>query len=113
MIPSSYKFVDGTSDRTHYGLVAQDVEELLKSLGMDSKDFGGFIKSPRPKMVEVEVENENGETITELQEVEGEYEYDYSLRYEEFIAPLVKMVQIQQTEIESLKAEIAEIKNSL
>ena len=106
--PSTYKFIDGTSDRTHYGLVAQDVEELMESLDMSSKDFAGFIKSPRQVMVEVE--GENGEMTSELQEVEGEY--DYSLRYDEFIAPLIKMVQMQQAEIDTLKTEISELKNS-
>jgi len=39
-------------------------------LGMTSLDFAGFIKSP----------NEDGS-------------YNYGLRYEEFIAPLIKTVQ--------------------
>lgn len=107
--PSSYKFIDGTSDRTHYGLIAQDVEELLDTLNMDSKDFAGFIKSPRQIMVEKTLED--GTTTSELEEVPDEY--DYSLRYEEFIAPLIKMVQMQQNEIQSLKEEIAAIKSSL
>lgn len=107
--PSTYKFVDGTSDRTHWGLVSQDVEELMESLEMDSKDFAGFIKSP--KQVMVEIEDENGEMTSELQEVEGEY--DYSLRYDEFIAPLIKMVQMQQEEIDALKTEIETMKTSI
>ena len=41
--PVSFKYNDGSSGRTHYGLIAQDVEELLATLGID---FGGFIKSP-------------------------------------------------------------------
>ena len=43
------------------------------------------------------------------QAVEGEY--IYGLRYEEFISPLIKMVQDQQREIESLKARLDELEN--
>ncbi|MFR8874751.1 MAG: hypothetical protein ACLVHV_15755 [Oscillospiraceae bacterium] len=36
-----------TSGRTHWGLISQDIEELLPQLGMTSMDFAGFIKSPK------------------------------------------------------------------
>lgn len=45
--PVSYKLNDGTSGRTHYGLIYQDVETILNALGMTSLDFAGFIKSPK------------------------------------------------------------------
>ena len=115
--PSSYKLIDGDSGRTHYGFIAQDIEALIEELGMSSMDFAGFIKSPKIKTTDVYDEDGNvTDTISEI--IEGEY--DYALRYEEFIAPLIKMVQVQQneiqtlkTELEAMKAEIAEIKNSL
>lgn len=88
--PCSYKFVKNTSDRTHNGMIAQDVEELLGSIGIDSKDFAAFIK------YEKEEKDEQGNTI-----------YGYGLRYEEFIAPLIKFVQYQQKRIESLESRIA------
>lgn len=113
--PSTYKFVDGTSDRTHYGLVAQDIEELMETLDMDSKDFAGFIKSPRQELVEVE--GENGEKTSELRDVEGEY--DYSLRYDEFISPIIAVVQDHETRLvklknenEQLRAEISTMKSA-
>lgn len=34
--PVSYKMIDGTSGRTHYGFIAQDIEELMNTLHMDS-----------------------------------------------------------------------------
>ena len=43
--PVSFKFVDGQSDRTHMGIIAQDLEETLSELNIPTKDFAAFIKS--------------------------------------------------------------------
>ena len=117
--PISYIRTDGESGRTHYGMGAQSVERLMEELGMTSMDFAGLIKSPMHEDYEVEEEveveklvpNENGKPISrkvrEIQKVTKQREipgrYRYGLRYEEFIAPLIKMVQMQQEEIEELK----------
>ena len=45
--PSTFKFNDGTSGRTHWGIISQDIEELLPQIGMTDMDFAGFIKSPQ------------------------------------------------------------------
>ena len=91
----------------------------MEELGMTSMDFAGLIKSPATEDYEVEEEveveklipDENGKPIpqkvkeiqkvTKQREIPGEYRY--GLRYEEFIAPLIKMVQIQQKEIDKLR----------
>lgn len=99
--PSSYKFVNNTSDRTHYGLIAQDVEETMNRLGMTGNDFAGFIKSP--KMIASE-DNPKEKVV-----VEGEYVY--GLRYEEFIAPLIKMIQLQQKQIDELVTKVETLSN--
>ena len=44
--PASYKFIDGTSGRTHMGMIAQDIESTLNELGISTLDFAAFIKSP-------------------------------------------------------------------
>ena len=103
--PVTFKFTDGTSGRTHYGLIAQEVEELLARLGIDTKDFAALDKSP--KQEEIEVTLEDGTVTTELINVEGEY--NYFLKYSEFIAPLIKMVQEQQKEIVELKSTVSEL----
>ncbi len=95
--PVSYKMIDGTSGRTHYGFIAQDIEELMNTLNMDSSDFAGFIKSPKRT---IKYEDENGNKLKKPIEEVIENEYDYSLRYDEFIAPLIKVVQEQQKTIE-------------
>jgi len=56
-----------THHRTHYGLIAQDVETTLSGIGKDTEDFAGFIHS--------------------------EDSDKYSLRYNEFIAPMIKAIQ--------------------
>ena len=37
--PVSYKFNDGTSDRRHFGFIAQDLQQSLKDLNIDTKEF--------------------------------------------------------------------------
>ena len=61
-----------------------------------------------PKQKEVEVTLEDGTVTTELVDIEGEY--NYFLKYSEFIAPLIKMVQTQQNQINELKSIVEELK---
>ena len=115
--PVSYKMIDGTSGRTHYGFIAQDIEKLMNTLNMDSSDFAGFIKSPKKV---IKYEDENGIRLENPVEEVLEGEYDYALRYDEFIAPLIKVVQEQQKTIEqqqiaikNQQKEIEQIKKEL
>ncbi len=106
--PSTYKMNNGTSGRTHWGMISQDIEELLNNLGMSSLDFAGFIKSPKVKIEESV--DENGRRHRTETVIEGEY--DYSLRYDEFIAPLIKVVQEQEKRIRELESKIYESTNT-
>ena len=112
--PAQYRMKDGTSGRIHYGMIAQDVEELMEKLGIDSRDFAGFIKSPECK--EVTETYKNGKEYTVIKEVDDGEHYNYSLRYDEFISPLIKMVQIlyklsqeQAQTIQNLSARLESI----
>jgi hypothetical protein len=96
--PVSYKFNGKT--RTHYGLIAQDVETTL-----DGKDFAGFIKSDIP-----EEKYQDKEPLPEgkaIGDVKKEAFTRYGLRYTEFISPLVKAVQELSAEVETLKTKVA------
>lgn len=119
-----YRLNDGTSGRPHHGFVAQDIEELMERIGLD--DHAAFIKSPKTKDVEVEKEIEEeiedpdtGEvkivkkTVKELQHQEIPGEYIYSLRYEEFIADIIRFIQIQKNRADDLdeRLTITEHKN--
>lgn len=74
--PKTYMMLNNESGRTHAGMIAQDLEEQLLKNGMSSKDFAGFIKYQK--------EDANGVPINE---------YGYGIRYEEYIAPLIKYAQ--------------------
>ena len=93
--PSSFKYNESESDRTHFGLIAQDVEETLKEIGLTTKDFAGLV-----------IENEKSEDGKEENKT-------YALRYEEFIAPLIKTVQTQQKKIDDLERKLSELENRL
>ena len=93
--PSSFKYNESESDRTHFGLIAQDVEETLKEIGLTTKDFAGLV-----------IENEKSEDGNEENKT-------YALRYEEFIAPLIKTVQMQQKTIENLEERLLKLENKL
>lgn len=105
--PVTYKYNEGTSNRTHWGLISQDVESAMTAAGLTDLDFAGFIKSP--KYEEVETQDENGETVTEQRIVEGEY--TYALRYEEFIAPMLAVIKKQSDDIAELKKAVAELQS--
>lgn len=75
-----FKLNTGTSDRYHVGFVAQDIEEDMEETNIDSKEFGGFVKSI----------GEDGNEI-------------YSLRYEEFIGILVAKVKQLEKRIQQLE----------
>ena len=70
-------------DRTHFGLLAQEVKAALP----EGVDFGGWVLTDK--------ENPDSKQ---------------ALRYDQFIAPLIKAVQEQQKQIEELSAEVAALK---
>ena len=106
--PSTYQMNAGTSGRTHWGIISQDIEDLLEEIGMTSIDFAGFIKSPKTPRI---TEDENGERLVEPVEEIIEGEYDYSLRYDEFVAPIIKVIQSQHEEIEALRQQVQNLIN--
>ena len=70
--------------RIHWGLIAQDVKVAADQVG---SDFGGYIKTDSANPTS-----------------------DEGLRYDQFIAPLVKAIQEQQAQILALQAEMAALK---
>ena len=117
LLPCIYRRTDGESGRPHHGLIAQDIEELIKEIGLS--DHAGFIKSPKTRDIEVEKEieeeikdPETGEVKTikklvkELQQEEIPGEYTYSLRYEEFIADIIRFIQLQNERIDKLEERL-------
>lgn len=81
--PATYKRIDGTSGRTHFGFIAQDVEEAILDAGMTTQDYACIAKF-------------------EKEDSEG---YGYALRYEEFIALAVLKIKKLEARIAALEGE--------
>lgn len=62
---SKKALVGGGSERTHYGLIAQEVKSVLEKLSISTEDFAGYIESDN----------------------------NFGLRYGEFIAPMARAIQ--------------------
>ena len=88
--PKSYIFNGKT--RTHYGLIAQDVETVLSDINKPTSGFAGFIKD-------------------DISEEQDGSSYRYGLRYTEFVAPLIKAIKEQQTIIEDLQARVTALES--
>lgn len=84
--PASFRFKNGTSGRTHIGLIAQDVEDILEDVGLDAKKFAAFCKD---------------EHVDEHDIPDGSF--DYGLRYEEFIGLLIRQVQMLKERVKALE----------
>ena len=78
--PVSFRFRDGTSGRTHLGLISQDVEAALEAAGLTDAEFAGFVRSAEP---------------------EGKVRY--GLRYGEFVAMLIEQVQALKARVSALE----------
>jgi len=85
LTPKSYIFNGKT--RTHYGLIAQDVETVLSDISKPTSGFAGFIKD-------------------DISEEQDGSQYRYGLRYTEFVAPLIQAVKDQQATIDAQQATI-------
>ena len=102
--PVSYKYNGKT--RTHYGLIAQDVETVLSDISKATTDFAGFIKTDLPDEYYKEAEPHIPEGKKEG-DLKSAAHTEYGLRYTEFISPLVKAVQELSAEVETLKTKVA------
>jgi len=99
--PVSYKWnksKEGAGKRTHYGLIAQDIETLLGTIGKSATDFAGFCKD---QITTETVFDEDGHA----DDVPLETPFDrYSLRYTEFISPIIKAIQELSAKVSALEA---------
>lgn len=93
LIPSEFRFKNGTSNRLHHGLIAQEVKE-----SMGEKDWGVFIDK------QIEDNNyidaiycDKDKTTTELLTAR------YGLRYDELIADLIATVQSLNNRLKALE----------
>ena len=85
LVPRRFKLNNGKSGRFHVGYIAQEVEEAMTAVGVESQEFGGFVKS--------KAKDEDGE-------------YIYMLRYGEFGA-------IYAAKIKQLEARLARVEEGI
>jgi len=99
--PVEYRFKDGDSGRKHFGLIAQEVEDVFKADGdVDGSGNAIIVKSrqqvPDPDWVKPEDDDKAKAPL-----VDGAG-YDYAMRYTELIAPMIKAIK----ELEERVAEL-------
>ena len=97
--PVEYKWKDN-GKRTHLGFYAQDVQqESLSTIG----DTGLYCAAHYEK-------DNNGEPIDVGYTSDTlDEELSWGLRYTEFIAPIVSMIQTQQKQIDKLQSQIQQL----
>ena len=97
--PVEYKWKDN-GKRTHLGFYAQDVQqESLSTIG----DTGLYCAAHYEK-------DDNGESIdVGYTSDTPDEELSWGLRYTEFIAPMVSMIQTQQKQIDELQSQIQQL----
>ena len=81
--PKSYIFNGKT--RVHYGLIAQEVENVLSDINKPTSKFAGFVKD--------------------------EKENFYGLRYAEFISPMIQAIKDLKAEFDTLKDKVKELES--
>lgn len=86
--PRTYKWNEGTSDRTHSGFIVQEVVEAVEKSGLTTKDFAAVVN----------FKNDNGE------------DDGWGLRYEELISLNTWQIQKLKESIKRLESEIANLK---
>ena len=114
--PISYKYILGTSDRSHIGFKTQDVEKALEIANLTTKDFAGVVIQPINSR-ETEID-ENGNKI-DIELSESNYLLDkgineqHNLAYIEFIALNTWQIQKLKTKVKEQQNEIDELKQMI
>lgn len=100
-----YKFKDGVNisepNKIHFGLIAQQVNSNLTSHNLTADDYD---------LVETINNNETYDSLESLYTGSNQH---YKINYENLHGMHIMMIQEQQKEIEMLKSEIAELKETI
>lgn len=92
--PVSFRYNEDTENRKRYGIIAQDLRDVLINNNIEL--FSGLVITSK-----AEGSDEYGVYETDLSLPENNVRY--SVNYEQFIAPLIKVVQNQKKEIDELR----------
>ena len=111
--PYTYKFIDGTSGRTHTGFISQYIEQHLEEVGLDSSECALFCKEKKRKTIQ----DDQGTVvdIVDVYDENGELDYDYMLNYLEYIAITAAKIKSLEKEynqkFENQEKRISELEN--
>lgn len=83
--PKTFKYINGTSDRVHFGFIAQEMKEAIESSGLTTQQAAAY----------VELESDD-ETLGEI---------ECAIRYDEIIPLNTYMIQKLWEEVNLLKAK--------
>ncbi|MCM1364964.1 MAG: tail fiber domain-containing protein [Faecalibacterium sp.] len=89
--PKTFKYNDGTSDRFHFGFIAQQLKTAIEISGLTTQEVAAYV-------------------ATEC-EYDGKPDYTLSIRYSELVSLNTHMIQKCLKEIAVLKAEISLLKS--
>lgn len=93
--PARFKLDEGTSDRYHMGMIAQDVLQATLDAGLTTQDFAAYCEWPLYAV------DEDG---NQTDEVTG---YRCALRYDEFISLNIRQIQRLKARVAALEEKLA------
>lgn len=108
--PVTYKYKFGNSGRTHFGLIAQEVEQALLTVGLTNQDCAAVTTFDLParetykneKGLEIDVPNSDVNYL-----LDQGITKESALRYGELIGLLIDQVQKLKKEVKELKANLS------
>lgn len=103
--PITYKFIHGTSGRTHSGFISQDVRDALISSGLSTTEFGGYIRADITHR-EIDTDGQDVPLSDTNYLLDHDINEIHELIYSEFIA-------LNTWQIQKLKARVAELEARL
>ena len=95
--PVEFQWKDSDHIRSHMGFIAQDAAKVGKALGKNLSFYEAHY-------IDDSKDDYHGEEVSDE-------ELSWGMMYDELIAPLVKVVQMQQKEIDQLKIELKHIED--
>ena len=104
--PVEYRLKDGDSNRVHYGLIAQEVESVMRDDYGDTTGLGNACVIKSPRLVPDETFDATPDAMGRTPRVplvSSATEFDFGLRYEELISPLIKAVQELEERVATLE----------
>jgi len=105
--PVKYQWL--SKSRSHYGLIAQEVSSSLSKSSVHTDNFGGYIEnrmfvSASVSGSEKDIRDTDGWEMENFTPIPNP---QLSLRYNEFLSPMIKAIQELSSQVETLKAQIS------